>query len=403
MRIGSAPRFLAAAGLIVLAFAASGCGGGSPKSPITNSGSNVQAIVVNSGPNGNYANGVFTSVTVCVPSSSNCQSIDGILVDTGSYGLRLLSSTGGGALNLNLPAQNGANGNPVGVCGAFVDGYTWGRVMTADVKISGEKASNLPVQVIDSTFAAVPTTCKNFGGPEEDTIQSLGANGILGVGPFLQDCGTACTQTGSSNPGLYYDCAATSCQVATEALAQQLQNPVSLFAVDNNGVVIELPAVSSSTASVNGSLVFGIGTESNNGLGNAKIFPLDTNAEFNTNYKGQTYPAFIDSGSNALFFLNTTQTSFPACSDNSGFYCPNSAANQSAITSSNGGASATVNFAVGNADTLFSNQGAFVFPTLAGPNPGTFDWGLPFFFGRKVFNAIESQNTPGGTGPYWAF
>jgi hypothetical protein len=403
MTMRSITRFLGAAGLTVLAFAASSCGGGSHTNPITTTGSNVQAIVVNSGPNGNYANGVFTSVTVCVPSSSNCQAIDGILVDTGSYGLRLLSSSGGGALNLNLPAQNGANGNPVGVCGAFVDGYTWGRVATADVKISGEKASNLPVQVIDNTFAAVPTTCKNFGGPEEDTIQTLGANGILGVGPFLQDCGTACTQTGNSNPGLYYECAATSCQVAAESLSQQLQNPVSLFATDNNGVVIELPAVSSSTASVNGSLVFGIGTESNNGLGNARVFPLDTNAEFNTNYNGQTYPGFIDSGSNGLFFLNTTQTSLPACSDNSGFYCPNSPANQSAVTSTAGGASATVKFAVGNADTLFSNQGAFVFPTLAGPNPGMFDWGLPFFFGRNVFNAIESRNTPGGTGPYWAF
>jgi hypothetical protein len=40
---------------------------------------------------------------------------------------------------------------------------------------------------------------------------------------------------------------------------------------------------------------------------------------------------------------------------------------------------------------------------LAGPNSGTFDWGLPFFFGRNVFTAIESQNTPGGVGPYWAY
>jgi len=67
------------------------------------------------------------------------------------------------------------------------------------------------------------------------------------------------------------------------------------------------------------------------------------------------------------------------------------------------GASSTVKFAVQNADTLFSNQSAFVFPDLAGPNSGTFDWGLPFFFGRNVFTAIESASTPGGTGPYWAF
>jgi hypothetical protein len=32
-----------------------------------------------------------------------------------------------------------------------------------------------------------------------------------------------------------------------------------------------------------------------------------------------------------------------------------------------------------------------------------FDWGLPFFFGRKVFTAIDSRATPAGIGPYYAF
>jgi hypothetical protein len=58
---------------------------------------------------------------------------------------------------------------------------------------------------------------------------------------------------------------------------------------------------------------------------------------------------------------------------------------------------------VQNADTLFSNTSASVFPGLAGPNADTFDWGLPFFFGRNVFTAIESRSTPAGSGPYWAF
>ena len=35
---------------------------------------------------------------------------------------------------------------------------------------------------------------------------------------------------------------------------------------------------------------------------------------------------------------------------------------------------------------------------------GGFDWGLPFFFGRNVFVAIQGQSTrPGGTAPYWAY
>lgn len=385
-----------------------GCGGGGGSShptstaPVAASGNNVQPVVVNSGPAGNYANGLFTNIMVCEPSSSNCETISGILVDTGSYGLRILASSGGGALNLSLPQQKGSDGNPVGECALFVSGYTWGTVNTADVIISGEKASGLPVQVIDPAFSAVPSSCKNTGVAENDTLQTLGANGILGVGPFAQDCGAACTQPGSSNPGMYYSCSGSSCQITAEPLSQQVQNPVTLFRSDNNGVIIELPAFSGAAPSLSGSLVFGIGTQSNNALANAKVFPVNSNGEFNTIFKGQSYPAFVDSGSNALFFLNSTETELPDCSTSSGFYCPSSTQKFSATTSS-GSPSQTINFSVTSADSLFSNSGDFVFQNLAGPNPGTFDWGLPFFYGRNVFTAIEARGTPAGTGPFWAY
>ena len=53
------------------------CGGGSSHKnsmlPIAASSSNVQPIVVNSGPAGNYANGLFTSVTLCVPATAGCR------------------------------------------------------------------------------------------------------------------------------------------------------------------------------------------------------------------------------------------------------------------------------------------------------------------------------------------
>lgn len=395
------------------AFAASGalflaaCGGGgtSHQNTIAGSASNVQAITVDSGPAGNYANGVFTSVTVCIPSSSNCQSIDGVLVDTGSYGLRLLSSSGGGALTLALPNQTGSDGNPIGECAPFVSGLTWGPVAMADITISGEKASDLPVQIIDGAFAVLPKECAAFGVPEQETLSGqngLGANGILGVGPLVQDCGSQCAQSGSSNPGLYYDCASTTCTIYAQPLASQVQNPVASFATDNNGVIVELPETNT-TSSVSGSLVFGIGTQSNNALDSATVFPINSNIEINTGFKGQNYPAFVDSGSNALFFLDSNTTSLPECTDNSSFYCPGSNTSLSATPASTGSASETVKFTIGNADSLFSDSTAFVFPTLGGPNTGTFDWGLPFFFGRNVFTAIDGKNTPGGVGPYWAF
>src|SRR6202140_2735481 len=71
-----------------------GCGGGSSShsNTVITTGSNVQAITVNAGPAGNYANGAFTSVILCVPGTTPCQTISGVLVDTGSPGLRLLSS-----------------------------------------------------------------------------------------------------------------------------------------------------------------------------------------------------------------------------------------------------------------------------------------------------------------------
>lgn len=397
-------HMMGATTLLALAATFSGCGGSSHSNNINTlatSGTNVQPIAVDAGPANDYANGVFTSVTVCVPSTSNCQTIGGILVDTGSYGLRLLSSAGGGALTLSLPLQNSA-GNPVGECAPFVSGYTWGPVQSADVKMAGEVASNVPVQIIDPTFAAVPSNCSSGGVPESDTLQTLGANGILGVGPFAQDCGGSCDQTGAANPGLYYQCASTSCSVIAEPLTQQVQNPVALFATDNNGVIIELPSLSSPAASLSGSMVFGIGTESNNVLGSASVFPVDANGEFSTTFKGHSYPAFVDSGSNGFFFLDEALTGLTVCTNNSGFYCPGAAANLSATTDS-GSATANVTFTIANADTLFQNQADFVFNSLGGPNPGTFDWGLPFFFGRNVFNAIDGKSTPAGSGPFWAY
>lgn len=406
MIVAARPPMLFCSVVLIGAALIASCGGGSAHnnsmpSPIAASGSNVQPIVVNSGPASNYANGVFTTLTVCVPSTSTCQDISGILVDTGSYGLRLLSSAGGGALTLSLPKQTSGSAT-VGECAPFVSGFTWGSVNSADIKLSGELASNVPVQVIDPTFSAVPADCKNSGVPADDTLQTLGANGILGVGPYAQDCGTACTQSGTNNPGLYYGCAGSTCQVIAESLTQQVQNPVALFPKDNNGVVIELPAVSGSLPSLSGSMVFGIGTQSNNSVGSVTVFPLNSSGEFSTTFKGKTYPAFVDSGSNALFFLDAATTGLTVCTDNSGFYCPASSTNLSATTLSSG-TNANISFTVANADTLFANRGAFVFSTLGGPNAGTFDWGLPFFFGRNVYTAIESRTTPVGSGPFWAY
>ncbi|HEV2290079.1 MAG TPA: DUF3443 domain-containing protein [Candidatus Acidoferrales bacterium] len=392
----------------MMALWATGCshanvgGGGTP--PGTN---NVLAISVNTGPTAAmgspYINGAFTSVTVCVPgSTTQCQTIDGILVDTGSPGLRLLSSE----LTVALPQQTDSSNNPVVECAPFASGVIWGPVQTADMTVTGEKASSLPIQVIGTnSFPNIPAACSNQGTPVED-LQQLGANGILGIGPYQQDCGAACATSGATNPGVYYTCPATGCVVAAEPLASQVTNPVVMFPKDNNGTIIELPALSGSAASVNGQLIFGIGTQSNNGLGSATIYTMDpASGNFSTVFNGQTYTneAFLDSGSNAMYFLDSTTTTIPTCTDYTFWYCPGGTLNFSATNMGANGNSGIINFSVGNADSLVANPGDGAANGLAGPFPSTFDWGLPFFYGRNVYTAIDGMSTPGGTGPYWAY
>lgn len=368
----------------------------------------MASIEVNTGPPASgvsYANGAFVSVTVCVPGTSTCQTIPYVLVDTGSYGLRLVSSN---VLTLTLQQEKASDDNPMVECVQFLTSYTWGPVQTADIEVAGEKASSVPVQVLSDTDFTVPAACSDpSGGESADTVASLGANGILGVGQLPQDCGSnaACPATANQ----YFSCASATaaCTPVVATVAQQVQNPVALFATDNNGVIIELPAVSGAAATVSGSLVFGIGTESNNGLSGATVYTADpTGLSFTTTFNGVTYTdqAFLDSGSNGFFFPDSSLEQCPSTSGAGGFYCPSGTVNLSATNQGTSGTSGTINFSVANAVTMFSddpNDAAYAY--LGGPASGYFDWGLPFFYGRNVFTSIEGKTAPGGATPYWAY
>jgi len=131
---------------------------------------------------------------------------------------------------------------------------------------------------------------------------------------------------------------------------------------------------------------------------------MDSSGNITTTFKTSHPPGFLDSGSNAYFFLDASIAGIPDCpSSLPGFYCPSSPTDFSATNTGANGATNTVNFTIDNAATLFTNNNNAVFPTLGGPNPGLFDWGLPFFYGRRVFTAIAGKSTPGGAGPYWAY
>ena len=195
-------------------------------------------------------------------------------------------------------------------------------------------------------------------------------------------------------------------------LAQQVQQTVSLFATDNNGVVIQLPAIGAAgAASTAGSLVFGIDTQSNNMLGSATVLGLDSLGNFITHFNGVTLnQSFIDSGSNGYFFDQSGNSALVNCTNATGFYCPSTTQNFSAQnqSASGMGATSTVQFSVGNAESLFNNNPSFTaFNDIGGSQPAgftqSFDWGMPFFFGRNVFVAIENATTSGGVGPYYAY
>jgi hypothetical protein len=383
--------------------------GGSPPPP---TGANVAPIIIDGGPTSIAVGAVnvpFVSVTVCLPGTMTCHTIDHVLLDTGSTGLRLLAS----ALpaNFTLPQDNNATGGaPLWECLQFVTAYSWGSVRTADVKIANGMASNQPVQLIgDPAVLTAPTDCSNQGTlTPVDTLDSLGANGVLGVNVFHYDCDTLCTNPANIIPAAYYGCpAGGACTGSTAALPDQVQNPVYNFAADNNGVAIILPAAGTSgRLTLAGSLVLGVDTQTNNQLGAAAVIGVDpVLGYFTTTYQGVALPnSFLDSGSDALYFADGTLT---PCATATGYYCPPQSLTRTAVNQFGSSAASSVTFTIDNYETLNSaNQTFNALPNIAGSISNlaaSFDWGLPFFYGRTVFVGFEGRSAAQTPGPFFAY
>jgi hypothetical protein len=437
-------RPLLAAMLIMLLAA---CGGGgsagssssssgttSTSSSSTSSGgtvtlTNFTTVTVDAGPAAlNTGTGAYTatnvpyvSVTVCAPgSTTNCQTIDHVLLDTGSVGLRLEASVLNSTLLSALTSQTDTSGNAVGECYEFVDDYVFGSVRVGDFSIGGESVSSMPMQIIGDTSlggGSVPRTCSSSGGVNMSTVQLLGANGIIGVSITTTDCGTTCTSTKGTGGAIYYDCPSTGCSSVvaraanTSAPFQQLPNPVAAFGTDNNGTILSLPSVAATGAvSVTGTLYFGIGTQTNNALGSASVLPTDASGYVSATYNGAALPySFLDSGSNYYYFVDN---SIATCGsgDYSGFYCPSSALS---LTPTLAGSSGTVSaaFTLYNAQTEPASTSNAAPGIGANPNSlgfsspisNSFDFGLPFFYGRNVYTAISGRTAGSTKGPYFAF
>ncbi len=345
-----------------------------------------------------YLNKPCVSVTVCEPGTSTCQTIDDVLLDTGSYGLRLFTQV----LTINLPrvaAGAGTLAECVQYAGASAD---WGPVAKAAIVLGGEPAVLAPIQVIDAGVATVPSSCPTVAKSPSDA----GLNGILGVGALVQDCGTGCAL--SARNGVYFACWGSTCTGTTVPVTSQVQNPISLLPSDGNGLVIDLPAVSASGApSAVGTLTLGIGTRANNAPpSGVAVLALDRFGEFTTTFAGTSYAAFVDSGSNGLFFGPPSTSPIASCAaPNGDWFCPTAMlALQATDTSATGGVTTQITFPVGNFLQLLSSGGS-VYPDVGGAASASagFDWGLPFFLGRSVYVGLAGGTSPLGTGPLVAF
>ncbi|HUX74902.1 MAG TPA: DUF3443 family protein [Steroidobacteraceae bacterium] len=383
-------------------------GGGTPPPTL-----NDLAVSVDSGPAAapGQVNHAYVTIKVCATGSqTQCATIDHVLLDTDSTGLRLVRSVLTAA-GVTLGGATDAQGQAIEECVTFGSGQVWGPVASADVTLAGEVAAALPVQIMDDSGAGAPPppTC-GAGGTLINGVSGMGANGLLGVGVFAQDCGAGCVNAAAPLP-VYFGCtAAGACSAENMALATQVTNPVAMFATDNNGVIVDLPNLinANGDASVQGQLLFGIGTQSDNmppatGL---NVLGTDAQGNFTATYNGGTgvLPAVIDSGTDSYAF---NDPAIATCSSGPfvGYYCPAVAPlNRFAVNMGVGANSATstVNFAIADPNSFVAKAVAFA-DLAGGGGSSTFTWGMPFFYGRMVYVGIEQRAAGAYTGPYFAY
>ena len=244
-------------------------GPSAPPEPLDN---NVMSITVNGafcqGTGSQYPNEPCVQVTICSPTTGECQEpIDNILLDTGSYGLRVYQSE----VKVPLTQVNADNGGELAECVQFGDGSSeWGPVQYADLKLGKQPKVRVPIHLINYRYAKAPSRCSRAESTPDVSPTQTGFKGILGVGMLIPDCGDAC-EVDVGN-GQYYSCGPTGCVASTASAAKQVSNPVALLPRDNNGVILHFPPVDPNGApNVDGTLTFGIGTQPNNQPGKIKL------------------------------------------------------------------------------------------------------------------------------------
>jgi hypothetical protein len=399
-------------GMLAFVLVLAGCGGGGgggvvgASSKVPSASQEANAVDVTVDQTFGFVNAPYVTVTVCAPGTSNCATIDHVQVDTGSVGLRLLRSAVPASLGL-VNRTDSAQGNTMAECVEFGSGVAWGPVSTVDLKVAGETASSLPVQIVDDSFAAVPADCSNEG-PDiaAKGAASLGGNGLIGLDVLRHDCQTSCQVAAAS---LYYDCAGSNCTGVAVPLAEQVPNPVTKFATDNNGMTLSFPAVAEGgQGSVSGTMTFGVNTQGNNMLpATAQQMTTSVFGEVTASFSGVPMPGIVDSGSGAYFFVDGSIGQCPASFSSQPWFCPPAPATISASLQSDSGVTLGISFPLFNAVSELSNGGNAAHAGI-GQNVGLFggnelDMGMPYFYGKRITFGIQGNDDfSAGTAPYFA-
>lgn len=321
---------------------------------------------------GDFNNRIFMDVTICEPGTSICQTIPKIMLDTGSVGLRIFSSL----VEKSLPLLKDSEGQVQAECMSFNSGSPlWGPIAKADVKLGGELAANVSIQLIDDKFAGLPDGC---GGPA-NSPSDIDMNGILGVGPATSDCTTE-----------VQDC------------KNSIANPIALLPKDNNGELIVFGSVPEvGQKEISGSMILGLGTSPNNQLPRgSQVFVTDTSGSLNIAFNGTKYTGSFDSGTYAYDLPATIE--FLKCKQVP-FVCPPKPVKMSILIESlHGPDSVPFQFFIQNADLLNPDNSVFSNVAMQSKrlNTAQFTLGAPFFFGRTVFFQIAGKTSPLGIGPY---
>lgn len=378
----------------------SACNGGSSSSSSGNSPAyNQTPIIVDLGVNESAPlNRPFVTVTLCVPGTDTCQTIDHVLLDTGSDGLRVPASI---LKNAAMYPQLMLDNQPLYTCANYAAGYDFGSMNLTDVVWGGETAKSVPFQIIDDSQpqVGIPASC-DATGSYFDFI-AAGQNAIIGVRNSVFDADTN------------YTCVNGTCNPVTNLPESMLiASPVIRMPVDNNGVLLQFPNIPANGAtSFTGTLTFGINTQSNNTVKSNVNLLYTRDSLFNASYNNTNYQGTFDSGTPFIIFSDNT---LPLCTGEfEGFYCPSSPMQINAVfTSYDGRNQVNSSYPLANPAIYWGNAiaGNTLLPYAGAPCAGCesfadsiFLWGLPYFYGKTVYSIFPGAMVNGESAPALGF